>query len=412
MKKSRLVIFTAHYPYTNGESFLEDELRIAETLFDRIIIVTAEKQPTPNVYFIPHNARVIETRSNKRQASFWWRLASTLLLPRVWGEIAHGCHTHGIRQFFSIARKTLLYESYITTLINNEFQWTYDSEYETSYYAYWLNSEAVYLARRKEILKGRCIARTHGDDCFFSRSYHPYRELQLISLDAIYPVSNAGKEDIIQHYAGITADIDRKIQVVHLGVCTAGIDDLNPWQYNAFVKTLVSCSNVIALKRLDMLVDAIAQLNININWVHFGDGDQMENIRQMADNKLSGKRNVNYRFMGRIPKSEIMNFYENNPVDLFVNCSDVEGIPVSVMEAMLYGIPAIARNVGGVSELVNGNCGLLLDENADADNLSKAIQQMLSIDYSEMVCLRSGASKQIRSHFCMEKNAAFIFQAK
>ena len=43
---SRLVIFTAHYPYTNGESFLEDEIKYASNLFDDIIIVTAEKRPT------------------------------------------------------------------------------------------------------------------------------------------------------------------------------------------------------------------------------------------------------------------------------------------------------------------------------------------------------------------------------
>ena len=48
----RLVLFTRHYPY-KGETFLEDEIRFAEHYFDRIIIVTADKNANNPLYYIP-----------------------------------------------------------------------------------------------------------------------------------------------------------------------------------------------------------------------------------------------------------------------------------------------------------------------------------------------------------------------
>lgn len=44
--------------------------------------------------------------------------------------------------------------------------------------------------------------------------------------------------------------------------------------------------------------------------------------------------------------------YKTEHINLFVNTSDNEGIPVSIMEAQQFGIPAIARNVGGNREII------------------------------------------------------------
>ena len=49
-----------------------------------------------------------------------------------------------------------------------------------------------------------------------------------------------------------------------------------------------------------------------------------------------------------------------NDFDLFVNMSLSEGIPVSIMEAISFGIPIIATNVGGNAEIVNDETGVLI----------------------------------------------------
>jgi glycosyltransferase involved in cell wall biosynthesis len=65
-----------------------------------------------------------------------------------------------------------------------------------------------------------------------------------------------------------------------------------------------------------------------------------------------------------------------NAADVFVLSSDYEGNPLSVMEAMAAGKPMICTAVGGVPELVEDGCGLLVPPR-DAQALSKAMNHIL-----------------------------------
>jgi glycosyltransferase involved in cell wall biosynthesis len=65
-----------------------------------------------------------------------------------------------------------------------------------------------------------------------------------------------------------------------------------------------------------------------------------------------------------------------NAADVFVLSSDYEGNPLSVMEAMAAGKPMICTAVGGVPELVEGGCGLLVAPR-DARAFSEAMRHML-----------------------------------
>ena len=48
----------------------------------------------------------------------------------------------------------------------------------------------------------------------------------------------------------------------------------------------------------------------------------------------------------------MLDYYKNNIIDIFINLSASEGIPVSIMDAISFGIPCIATNVGGTGEIV------------------------------------------------------------
>jgi glycosyltransferase involved in cell wall biosynthesis len=65
-----------------------------------------------------------------------------------------------------------------------------------------------------------------------------------------------------------------------------------------------------------------------------------------------------------------------NAADVFVLSSDYEGNPLAVLEAMAAGKPVISTAVGGVPELVEGGCGLLVPPR-EAQALSKAMRYML-----------------------------------
>jgi len=102
-----------------------------------------------------------------------------------------------------------------------------------------------------------------------------------------------------------------------------------------------------------------------------------------------------------------MRIYEKGEVDVVVLPStDLgdgvhEGIPVSLMEAMSYGIPVISTTTGGIPELLGSEAGLLVPER-DPLALAEAIEH-LARDPS--LCRRLGESgrRKVREEFSVEK---------
>ena len=99
-------------------------------------------------------------------------------------------------------------------------------------------------------------------------------------------------------------------------------------------------------------------------------------------------------FDGYVPIEQIMNYYRENPVDVIVNVSESEGgSPVSIMEALSCGIPAIATAVGGNPEIVSGQNGILLNANPSPDDVAEALLKML--DNPDETTRRRAASRAV-----------------
>ncbi len=111
------------------------------------------------------------------------------------------------------------------------------------------------------------------------------------------------------------------------------------------------------------------------------------------------------RFAGEVKNRELMDFYARTPVDCFVNTSSSEGLPVSIMEACSFGIPVLATDVGGTSEIVReGKNGFLLKPDFAPGELAQRIRELIRMPQSEKQALR-GASRQIwQDNFCSETN--------
>jgi glycosyltransferase involved in cell wall biosynthesis len=59
----------------------------------------------------------------------------------------------------------------------------------------------------------------------------------------------------------------------------------------------------------------------------------------------------------------IYQFYSDQHVDLFLLTSEYEGMPVSIMEALSFGIPVMGTMVGGMDEMVDQSNGFPLPKN-------------------------------------------------
>jgi glycosyltransferase involved in cell wall biosynthesis len=121
-------------------------------------------------------------------------------------------------------------------------------------------------------------------------------------------------------------------------------------------------------KRLDRLVEVMAQIDIPAKLTVVGDGEEREKIEKLiADKKIK-----NIELVGRKGPEELVQYCLKS--DAFLLSSVFEGMPLVVMEAMATGLPIIATNVQGTRELVDG-VGILVDE-PYTENFVKAIKKV------------------------------------
>lgn len=232
----------------------------------------------------------------------------------------------------------------------------------TIVYTYWQLYSTLAICMNKSCYNNvKLITRTHGYDLFderVKRSYRqPFREVMEPNLDKIFFACNYAKDYYISKHK--VRKNDKKYNVSYLG--STHIDSQNARYVNKdeHVFRIVSCSNVIKLKRVELIVNGIKEiadwkLSKEIEWIHFGDGDEMEIIKDLAKRLLGSASKVSYQFMGEVSNEYIHKYYEANQVDCFITTSSTECFPVSIQEAMSYGIPIIATDVGGIREAFIG----------------------------------------------------------
>lgn len=108
---------------------------------------------------------------------------------------------------------------------------------------------------------------------------------------------------------------------------------------------------------------------------------------------------------GHQENESIQALYAGGTFQLFINVSASEGIPVSIMEAMSYGIPVIATNVGGVSEMIeDGGNGYLLPKDFKEEELREKIRQILKMPEERFQAMSDRSYEVWREKFHAGKN--------
>jgi glycosyltransferase involved in cell wall biosynthesis len=156
---------------------------------------------------------------------------------------------------------------------------------------------------------------------------------------------------------------------------------------------VVSCANVIPLKRIDKIIDGLALLtNFQVKWTHFGDGHLMDDIKAKAS---ALPNNIQVDFRGNIPNKEILALYKSQSVNLFVHTSETEGLGMAIIEAQSFGIPAVVIGVGGVLDIVSEKTGVVLSPESEGLEIAAAKRLVLEgqkntqnyRDYIQKYCL-------------------------
>ncbi len=274
-----------------------------------------------------------------------------------------------------------------------------NQEHNVFLYSYWCNDSALALAFLKNSNKKiKTFTRLHRWDLYFEESkynYLPFRKIICDCLDAVFSISKDGIDYIAKTWKVTNTS---NIRLSRLGILNnrQPIETIN----NHF--KLVSCSNLIAVKRIDLIIESLKFLeSCSWEWIVIGDGPQREfieaNISLLPDSS-------SVKIMGRMPNKDIYNLYEKEKPDLFINLSSSEGIPVSIMEAMSFGIPVIATDVGGTREVVNNENGILLEANPHPREVARNLNDFISLNQNEKRTKRRAAYETWKDNYSAKSN--------
>ena len=236
----------------------------------------------------------------------------------------------------------------------------------------------------------------HRWDVYFEENeinYLPFRKNIFTNINCVYSISNDGKE-----YYNFLSNNNNNLNICisKLGVLQNGI---NKTCHSTKIEIL-SISNLIPIKNIKLLISALSLLKIDFEWSHIGDGNLKTELESIAKRLIPGK----YKFLGNVSNTEVLQYLKNTSVDVFINVSLSEGIPVSIMEAMSFGIPVIATAVGGTPEIVNNKNGFLLSENPSKEDVAKKIEEFYYLSKVEKEEKRQSAYDTWNNEYNAEKN--------
>jgi glycosyltransferase involved in cell wall biosynthesis len=363
-----LVVLTASYPFgVRTETFLENEVPILASRFDRVLILPSHRKP--GLRSLPEGVELVEMQ----WLEGWDRLARlralsdkaviqilSSIVPRDWA--AYG---RGLRVYSDVLAQNVLKARALRSFIEARGLGS------ALFYDYWFENSTLALA----ILRASgqipvAVARAHRFDLYdetWPAGRVPFREFKMKGLDRVYPVSDFGRRYLEQKAPWAS----ESIEVQRLGVGQYPMSDRTDRE----APLVVSCGTLLPRKRFHLVPEVLELVGGPVRWIHFGDGPDRKRV-QSAATRLPDR--VSWELRGDVPNSEVIRFYGDEPVDAFLSLSVSEGLPVSMMEAISFGIPLIGMNVHGIPEIVTRETGICLPLEATPARAASALSEVLT----------------------------------
>ena len=283
MKK--MLLITRGFPYGNSEqSFLQTEFRTLAEAFD-ITVFSEGTDPLPvqkgfeNVKTIRYEDKTLKELTGKAVLR-----KDTLrdMADAVRGASPEMAYRR-VREITGYSARACFMEPALREAI---------MEVEPDIiYSFWCTPATLAALRlKKEFPEIKVISRFHGYDLYNERRpsmRQPFKPMISKELDAVFFVSRCGKEYFEKTW-------NRRGRGHYLGTVKRKTVDENPERL-----ILASCSNMIELKRIDLIIEALAKLpeDIKVSWYHYGDGPAREALEKQARDVLAKRENVEYCFV-------------------------------------------------------------------------------------------------------------------
>ena len=186
------------------------------------------------------------------------------------------------------------------------------------------------------------------------------------------------KSDIVvtpsQHLKNFILNLGfkNKIEIINNGVFIPE-ENTNIFTNDQINITIVS--RLVSHKNIEKIIKAISDLNsplINLNII--GDGPELNQLQKIS---LESNNKDNIIFHGKLNRDDINHIFLKS--DIYIQASNYEGLPHSLLEAMSYGIPVLCTPVGECKEILgNEDRGYILDLPVSKNNIKSKISEIIS----------------------------------
>lgn len=156
-----------------------------------------------------------------------------------------------------------------------------------------------------------------------------------------------------------------KIKIIPNCVIGKNIKSLNFKKENNKRFNILSISRIDKVKRIEDVIKVIKDMQTKYFFHIIGEGPELQNLKKKY------KHISNVKFYGYLLDDQIENIFQIT--DAFILPSEKEGMPTTIIEMILRGIPVIASNIpGNISILKNLNDDLIF-EIGDLKKISKIL---------------------------------------
>ena len=402
--KDTVVLITTSFPYeaVTEASFIMPEIEALCKEFRRVIILPhiAEGKPASI------NPKCEIYLDLTKFPSLGEKI-STFLSPRAWrtamSDLTLDRRISTIKRSFSFTCFVNHYKKIYEDFINEK---NIDLE-KTLFYTFWFEFDATSLS----LIKGtEIITRAHRHDVFEEGDYHfshTWREQTLKKIKKCFVVSEIVANYIRSKYPKVSD----KISVSYLG--STPNQGLNPSKAIDSKLYLLTCARVAPEKdplRLYSFVRefALNYPSISIEYTWIGDGPLMGIFERSIS---SAPTNLSIRILGEMTNEGVHNFLSTRHQDIFLLLSHSEGMPISICEAMSYGIPVISSNVGGISEQLD-NTGIVLCSQPCYKDFENGMLEVMSRQSEFRIAIRERWENYFNAYQLRESFAKLIQRIK
>ena len=163
-----------------------------------------------------------------------------------------------------------------------------------------------------------------------------------------------------------------------------------PHEFNILIN-----SRLVVQKNIHLVIEAMGSVkNLDINLKIIGEGGEFARLEDLITNLEIQNR---VKMIGKVENNLISEYLKTS--NLFIQASDYEGLPHSILEAINYEVPILSTEVGGCKDLLdNGDRGFIISSPQNKQQIAEKIDYIYE-NYDIALTKAVAAKKYIQNKY-------------